>query len=171
MFWEKLNTQVRDVCLAIQIKNNSHFRFRSLFSFQKRLFGPKFSQLAWKVSFKQFLLVALLLLFLWERNLFLAHFSGKFPALDRSLFFYLILLKKTLLLTKGQWISMEDVAQIIFVFFLKRKNPIYSLIQREIPYCRLEQSLIPLALIAHSTLFSFPLPVLRLREVDFIGCY
>ena len=37
-----------------------------------------------------------------------------------TLFFYLILLKKTLLLTKGQWISMEDVAQIIF-FFLKKK--------------------------------------------------
>ena len=49
---------------------------------------------------------------------------------------------------------MEDVAQIIFVFFLKRKNPIYSLIQREIPYCRLEQSLTRRVLIAHSTLFS-----------------
>ena len=54
--WEKLNTQIRDVCLAIQIKNNSHFRFRSLFSFQKRLFWPKFSQLARKMSLNQFLL-------------------------------------------------------------------------------------------------------------------
>ena len=33
--WEKLNTQIRDVCPAIQIKNGSRFRFRSLFSFQK----------------------------------------------------------------------------------------------------------------------------------------
>ena len=54
--WEKFNTQIRDVCLAIQIKNNSHFRFRSLFSFQKRLFWPKFSQLARKMSLNQFLL-------------------------------------------------------------------------------------------------------------------
>ena len=34
MFREKLNTQIRDVCLAILIKKNSHFRFRSLFSFK-----------------------------------------------------------------------------------------------------------------------------------------
>ena len=32
MLQEKLNTQIRDVCLAILIKKNSHFRFRSLFS-------------------------------------------------------------------------------------------------------------------------------------------
>ena len=59
--WEKLNTQIRDVCLAIQIKNNSHFRFLSLFSFQKRLFWPKFSQLARKMSLNQFLLFFFLL--------------------------------------------------------------------------------------------------------------
>ena len=29
VLWEKLNTQIRNACLAIQIKKNSHFRFRS----------------------------------------------------------------------------------------------------------------------------------------------
>ena len=53
---EKLNMFERNVYLAIQIRNNSHFRFRSLFSFQKRLFWPKFSQLARKMSLNQFLL-------------------------------------------------------------------------------------------------------------------
>ena len=54
---EKLNMFERNLTpLAIQVKNNSHFRFRSLFSFQKRLFWPKFSQLARKMSLNQFLL-------------------------------------------------------------------------------------------------------------------
>ena len=63
---------------------------------------------------------------------------------------------------------MEDVAQIIF-FFLTKKS--IKSIKREIPCCRFEQNLTPLVLITQSTLFSFPLLLLRVEEVDFIGCY
>ena len=65
---------------------------------------------------------------------------------------------------------MQDVAQIGF-FFLQRKNPIYSSFQREIPCCRLGKSSTPPVLITHSIFFSFPPLLLRLRELDFIGCY
>ena len=56
-------------------------------------------------------------------------------------------------------------------FFLQRKNPIYSSFQREIPCCRLGKSSTPPVLITHSIFFSFPPLLLRLRELDFIGCY
>ena len=56
-------------------------------------------------------------------------------------------------------------------FFFTKKKSIYRSFQREIPYCRLDQSFTPLVLITHSTLFSFPLLLLRVKEVDFIGCY
>ena len=69
-----------------------------------------------------------------ERKSFIPHFNGKFPALDRSMCFFS---PKTPLLTKVQWISMQDVAQIGFFSFLQRKNLIYSWFQREIPCCRL----------------------------------
>ena len=77
--------------------------------------------------------------------------------------------QKTPLLTKVQWISMQDVAQI--GFFFTKKNLIYSSFQRQIPCCRLGKSSTPLVLITHSIFFSFPPLLLRLREVDFIGCY
>ena len=69
-----------------------------------------------------------------ERKSFIPHFNRKFPALDRSMCFFF---PKTPLLTKVQWITMQDVAQIGFFSFLQRKNLIYSCFQREIPCCRL----------------------------------
>ena len=130
MFWEKLNTQIRNACLAIQIKKNSHFRFRSLFSFQKRLFWPKFSQWAWKIILIFFLLK--------KRKSVYSSFQREIPCYRPLTVFFL---QKTPLLTKVQWISMQDVAQI--GFFYKEKNPIYSSFQREIPCCRLGKSSTP----------------------------
>ena len=56
-------------------------------------------------------------------------------------------------------------------FFLQRKNPIYSSFQWEIPCCRLGKGSTPPVLITRSIFFSFPPFLLRLRELDFIGCY
>ena len=124
MFWKKLNTQIRNVCLAIQIKNNSHFRFRSPFSFQKLLFWPKFSQFSIFFSF-----------FLFKgKKVVYTSFQREIPC-SRPL--HVFFSPKTPLLTKVQWISMQDVAQIGFFSFLQRKNLIYSWFQREIPCCRL----------------------------------
>ena len=159
MFWKKLNTQIRNVCLAIQIKKNSHFRFRSPFSFQKLLFWPKFSQFS--IFFSFFLLK--------ERKSFIPHFNGKFPALDRSMCFFS---PKTPLLTKVQWISMQDVAQIGFFFFFTKKKSYLQLVSEGNSLLQtFEQSLTTLVLITHSIFFSFPPLLLRLREVDFIGRY
>ena len=57
-----------------------------------------------------------------ERKSFIPHFNGKFPALDRSMCFFS---PKTPLLTKVQWISMQDVAQIGFFFFFTKKKILF----------------------------------------------
>ena len=108
MFWKKLNTQIRNVCLAIQIKKNSHFRFRSPFSFQKLLFWPKFSQFSIFFSF-----------FLFKgKKVVYTSFQREIPC-SRPL--HVFFSPKTPLLTKVQWINMQDVAQIGFFLFYKEK--------------------------------------------------
>ena len=104
-----------------------------------------------------------------ERKSFKPHFNGKFPALDRSMCFFF---PKTPLLTKVQWISMQDVAQIGFFFFFTKKKSYLQLVSEGNSLLQtFEQSLTTLVLITHSIFFSFPPLLLRLREVDFIGCY
>ena len=104
-----------------------------------------------------------------ERKSFIPHFNGKFPALDRSMCFFS---PKTPLLTKVQWISMQDVAQIGFFFFFTKKKSYLQLVSEGNSLLQtFEQSLTTLVLITHSLFFSFPPLLLRLREVDFIGCY
>ena len=63
---------------------------------------------------------------------------------------------------------MQDVAQIGFFFFFTKKK---SYLQGNSLLQTFEQSLTTLVLITHSIFFSFPPLLLRLREVDFIGCY
>ena len=154
MLQEKLNTQIRDVCLAILIKKNSHFRFRSLFSLKVQ-----------SNSMEDVAQTIFLVFFFFQRkeNPFIAHFNGKSPDLDRSLFFFFsnnAFNDQRLVNQHGRCSSN--------IFFSQRKN--YRSFQREIPCCRLGTSLTPLVLITHSILFSFPLLLLRLREVHFIGC-
>ena len=112
--WEKLNTQIRDVCLAIQIKNNSHFRFRSLFSFQKRLFWPKFSQLARKMSLNQFLLFFFLLK---KRKSVYSSFQREIPC-SRPLTVFFFLQKRL------YWPKFSELTCKTWLkqFFLQRKN-------------------------------------------------
>ena len=159
MFWKKLNTQIRNVCLAIQIKKNSHFRFRSPFSFQKLLFWPKFSQFSIFFSF-----------FLFKgKKVVYTSFQREIPC-SRPL--HVFFSPKTPLLTKVQWISMQDVAQIGFFFFFTKKKSYLQLVSEGNSLLQtFEQSLTTLVLITHSIFFSFPPLLLRLREVDFIGRY
>ena len=152
MLQEKLNTQIRDVCLAILIKKNSHFRFRSLFSLKVQSNSMQLKQffLFFFFSFK-------------EKKIPLQLISTGDPLIQTAHCFFFsnnAFNDQRLVHQHGRCSSN--------IFFSQRKN--YRSFQREIPCCRLGTSLTPLVLITHSILFSFPLLLLRLREVHFIGC-
>ena len=58
-----------------------------------------------------------------------------------------------------------------FFFFTKKKSYLQLVSEGNSLLQTFEQSLTTLVLITHSIFFSFPPLLLRLREVDFIGCY
>ena len=154
MLQEKLNTQIRDVCLAILIKKNSHFRFRSLFSLKVQSNSMEdVAQTIFLVFFFSFK----------EKKIPLQLISTGNPLIQTAHCFFFsnnAFNDQRLVNQHGRCSSN--------IFFSQRK--IYRSFQREIPCCRLGTSLTPLVLITHSILFSFPLLLLRLREVHFIGC-
>ena len=119
-------------------------------------FEPKFSQLARKMSLNQFLLFFFLLK---KRKSVYSSFQREIPC-SRPLTVFFFLQKRL------YWPKFSELTCKTWLkqFFIQRKN--YSLFQREIPSCAWH-----LVLITHSILFYFPLLLLRVKEVDFIGCY
>ena len=151
MLQEKLNTQIRDVCLTILIKKNSHFRFRSLFSLKVQSNSMQLKQFfLFFFSFK-------------EKKIPLQLISTGDPLIQTAHCFFFsnnAFNDQRLVNQHGRCSSN--------IFFSQRKN--YRSFQREIPCCRLGTSLTSLVLITHSIFFFFPLLLLRLREVHFFGC-
>ena len=151
MLQEKLNTQIRDVCLAILIKKNSHFRFRSLFSLKVQSNSMQLKQFfLFFFSFK-------------EKKIPLQLISTGNPLIQTAHCFFFsnnAFNDQRLVNQHGRCSSN--------IFSSQRKN--YRSFQREIPCCRLGTSLTSLVLITHSIFFFFPLLLLRLREVHFFGC-
>ena len=85
--------------------------------------------------------------------------------------FFLIRKHSFFICQRFQLLTHSSGSQLMDEHGAKRKNPIYSSFQWEIPCCRLGKGSTPPVLITRSIFFSFPPFLLRLRELDFIGCY
>ena len=104
-----------------------------------------------------------------ERKSFIPHFNRKFPALDRSMCFFFSKNASTDQSSVNQ--HARCCSNRFFFFFTKKKSYLQLVSEGNSLLQTFEQSLTTLVLITHSIFFSFPPLLLRLREVDFIGCY